>query len=105
MEIYNKLRHFELVDQIIPCLDHCGEKIMEMNRLNYCNAQGVCMYKNNGFPTSTKYLFQGQNDTHQPVGYETSDLKTAYIDRQSLQSRLYTPLLTQDQMLRFMREK
>ena len=29
MEIYNKLRHFELVDQIIPCLEHCGQKIME----------------------------------------------------------------------------
>ena len=30
MEIYNKLRHFELVDQIIPCLNHCGQKIMEI---------------------------------------------------------------------------
>ena len=30
MEIYNKLRHFELVDQIIPCLEHCGQKIMEI---------------------------------------------------------------------------
>ena len=30
MDIYNKLRHFELVDQIIPCLEHCGQKIMEI---------------------------------------------------------------------------
>ena len=30
MEVYNKLRHFELVDQIIPCIEHCGQKIMEI---------------------------------------------------------------------------
>ena len=30
MEIYNKLRHFEFVDQIIPCLEHCGQKIMDI---------------------------------------------------------------------------
>lgn len=82
-----------------------GDNIMETNRMNYCNAHGVCMYKNKNIPISQKYLFQGQNDTHQPFGYETSDLKKDYIDRQSLQSRLYTPLLTQDQMLQFMREK
>lgn len=86
-------------------LTHNGEKIMETNQMNYCNSQGVCMYKNKYSPTSAKYLFQGQNDTHKPVGFETSDLKQDYIDRQSLQSRLYTPLLTQDQMLQFMREK
>ena len=32
MELYNKLRHFELVDQIIPCLEHCGQKIMEIHQ-------------------------------------------------------------------------
>ena len=30
MEIFNKLRHFEFVDQIIPCLEQCAEKIMEI---------------------------------------------------------------------------
>jgi len=30
MEIFNKLRHFEFVDQIIPCLEHCGQKIMDI---------------------------------------------------------------------------
>ena len=30
MEIFNKLRHFEFVDQIIPCLEHCGQKIMNI---------------------------------------------------------------------------
>ena len=30
MELFNKLRHFEFVDQIIPCLEHCGQKIMEI---------------------------------------------------------------------------
>ena len=82
-----------------------GERIMDINRMNYCNAQGVCVYKNDSPHTSQKYLFRGQNDLHKPIGYETSDLKQDYIDRQSLQSRLYTPLLTQHQMLRFMREK
>jgi hypothetical protein len=26
MEIYNKLRHFELIDQIIPCLERLWSK-------------------------------------------------------------------------------
>ena len=30
MDIYNKLRHFEFVDHIIPCLEHCGQKIIEI---------------------------------------------------------------------------
>jgi hypothetical protein len=34
-----------------------------------------------------------------PFGYETSDLKNAYLSRNQLQCRMVTPILTQAQYL------
>ena len=38
-------------------------------------------------------------DNNTPYGYETSDLKNIYLSRQSLNSRLNTPIMTQEQLL------
>lgn len=42
-----------------------------------------CQYGNNEKKQPYKYMFQHNNDPNQPYGFESSDLKTNYIQRQS----------------------
>lgn len=81
-----------------------GDSIRVDNKKNACDQTGYCQ-----FQTQTdfhnKYLYKGLSDTTQPYGYETSDLKANYISSQSLNSRLYAPIMTQDKLLRSFRDK
>lgn len=38
------------------------------------------------------YLFESSDDNSTPFGYKSSDLKTMYLSKSELQSKLYTPL-------------
>jgi hypothetical protein len=49
---------------------------------------------------NTPYLYQSCSDNSQPFGYENSDLKNLYISSYQLQSRMVTPVITQEQLLR-----
>ncbi len=49
---------------------------------------------------TTPFLFSSCTDNSQPYGYETSDLKNLYLSQQSLESRMVTPVITQDQLLK-----
>ena len=42
-----------------------------------------CQYGNNEKKQPSKYLFQHNHDPNQPFGFESSDLKANYIQRQS----------------------
>ena len=68
---------------------------------NSTSAMGQsCVYNTPTPPTQTsKYIFSGCSDKSQPIGYENSDLKTLYLSKYDLQSRMNTPILTQDQLL------
>ena len=46
-----------------------------------------------------KYVFKDCNDNSVPFGYQNSDLKNMYLSRESLQSNLSGPILTQEQLL------
>ena len=48
---------------------------------------------------NTPYLYQSCSDNSQPFGYENSDLKNLYISGYQLQSRMVTPVITQEQLL------
>lgn len=48
---------------------------------------------------STPYVFQSCSDKSQPFGYENSDLKSLYLSKYELQCRMYTPSVSQDQLL------
>jgi len=86
-----------------------GNDIISQNQINACDQCGFCQYAKlneiNSNQIHNKYLYKGITDNTQPYGYESSDLKKQYIDKQSLQSRLYTPLLNQDQLLSYLRDK
>ena len=82
-----------------------GEKIIKNNQLSTCNMCGFCQY-GPAFQSRNKegkYLYKGSSDTYTPYGYEMSDLKAEYLERQSLQSRLDTPVLSQQELLHITR--
>lgn len=79
-----------------------ADLVMADNRKNACDECGHCIqgYGNkNGMMNITKHLFRGVNDKSQPYGYENSDLKNMYLSRETLQSRLYAPTLSQYEYL------
>ena len=49
---------------------------------------------------STPFLYKSCSDNSQPFGYENSDLKNLYLSDVQLQSRMVTPVITQEQILR-----
>jgi hypothetical protein len=61
-----------------------------------CNAR--CGVTKENVP-STPYVFQSCSDKSQPFGYENSDLKSLYLSKYELQCRMYTPSMTQDQLV------
>ena len=80
-------------------LIHNGNTIVKKNRKAACNECSECVKSAAQAPKTQKYLFQGCADNSTPYGYETSDLKNIYLSRQSLNSRLNTPIMTQEQLL------
>ena len=49
--------------------------------------------------TNSPFLYASVADKNQPYGYEDSDLKNIYMSREALQSRMVTPVITQEQIL------
>jgi hypothetical protein len=75
-----------------------ANSVMQTNRTSAMGQS--CVYNTPTPPTQTsKYIFSGCSDKSQPIGYENSDLKTLYLSKYDLQSRMNTPILTQDQLL------
>ena len=72
--------------------------VMKTNR---ASAMGqTCVY-NTPLPSTqtSKYIFSSCSDKSRPIGYEHSDLKSLYLSKHDLQSRMNTPILTQEQLL------
>jgi hypothetical protein len=84
-----------------------GNHLMKSNNIAACDQCGVCQY---GYPlqqdtNNGKYLYKSVQDTHQPYGYENSDLKNMYVSREQLQSRLSAPIMSQTQSFTMPRAK
>ena len=74
--------------------------IMSQNKVKACDECCVC--KVNFLPSlqkNEKYIYESCADDNKPFGYQSSDLKTMYLTRKELQSRMRGPILTQEQML------
>jgi len=73
-----------------------ANSVIKTNQKAACDHCGFCQYSNSLPKVHTgKYLYKSCSDFSQPYGYETSDLKNIYLSRQSLQSRLSAPLMSQ----------
>ena len=83
-------------NQAAACDDCCGADAAVVPPLNTATAPNRGMF----VQTQTPYLYKSSADTTQPkYGYETSDLKNMYTTKTELQSRMITPVITQDQLL------
>ena len=79
-------------------LINSGNEVMKANSslAKMCSTK-TCNSSENFF--HEKYLYKDCNDSSVPYGYQTSDLKNMYLTRESLQSNLSGPILTQEQLL------
>lgn len=87
-------------------LIHNGDFIRKQFVNDICHQCNYSQFDNNHNNIhNNKYLFKGNSDTMRPYGYNDSDLKSQYLSRQSLNSRLSAPLMSQYQLLEYMRDK
>jgi hypothetical protein len=76
-----------------------GKSVAKQNKKLACNETSQCIVEAAQVPSQQKYLFKNCADDSTPYGYENSDLKNMYVTRQSLQSKLKAPIMTQEQLL------
>ena len=105
-EINNKLREKQGISsnsQQRKYLIANADKIIRGNQVEAINESGLNMsnYSNDN-NSNTPFIFNSAVDNRKPKGYETSDLKNIYLSRHKLQSRMVTPVLTQEQLLKNM---
>ena len=79
-----------------------ADSIILGNQLDACNQCCTCpaRYGNDQPQTGTPFLYKSCTESTQPFGYQTSDLKNAYLSSYQLECRLTAPVLTQDQYLK-----
>lgn len=82
-----------------------ADQIIKMNQIS-ANDQcsSISINTNTGVgPGKTgpnvPFIFKSSSDTSQPAGYETSDMKNIYLSQFQLQSRMVTPVVSQDQLI------
>jgi len=105
-EINNNLREKQGIisnSQYRKYLIANADKIIRGNQVEAINESGLNMsnYSNDN-NSNTPFIFNSAVDNRKPKGYETSDLKNIYLSRHKLQSRMVTPVLTQEQLLKNM---
>ena len=67
--------------------------IMKNNQLNTCDECGICPYYPSTYGNLTQpFFYSNLLSNNSPFGYNNSDLKNKYLSRQTLQSRLFTPI-------------
>jgi len=80
-----------------------ANSIIRHNQIEACDQCCACPARygaqQEGIP-KTPFLYKSCEDKSQPYGYETSDLKNIYLSKYDLQCRMYTPVLTQDQLIK-----
>lgn len=81
-------------------LQNNADSIIKYNQLSACNDCCSCPILHNASKESNPpFLYKSCLEKSQPYGYENSDLKSLYLNKYQLQCRLYTPVMTQDQLI------
>jgi hypothetical protein len=80
-----------------------AETIIKNNQVAACDecCSIPAMNQVSGNKNNSPYLYQSCSDNSQPFGYEHSDLKNLYVSNYQLQSRMVTPVITQEQLLQY----
>lgn len=68
-----------------------ADNLIKENQNVFCNYKKFLPKIN-----SNKYLFKSINDFNKPVGYETSDLKRNYLNREIIKRNSNAPIISKD---------
>jgi hypothetical protein len=86
-----------------------AEQIMNINRIDAVNASGHGSFEVNAYEQdnhrNVPFMYSSISDEREPFGYVKSDLKDVYLSRETLQSRMIAPEITQEQVLAFQRQQ
>ena len=84
-------------------LTNNADNIIKYNQLAACDECCSCpaRYGDGKEISNSPFLYKSCVESTQPYGYENSNLKKLYLDKYQLQSRLVTPVITQEQLLKF----
>jgi len=82
-------------------LQNNADFIIKYNQMEACNECSNCpvTYGKPLDEPNKPYLYKSSVQSTQPFGYENSDLKSLYLSEYQLQCRMYTPVISQDQLL------
>jgi len=75
-----------------------ADNIIKQNQIEACNQCNTCLYNLNN-NVSDSLIYNQNVSNNSKFGYDNSDLKNLYITRHNLQSRMVTPVLTQEELL------
>ena len=75
-----------------------ADSIIKHNQISACNESSVCIH-NLDNKVSNSLVYNKNLSKNVQYGYNNSDLKNIYISRQDLQSRMVTPVLSQEELL------
>jgi hypothetical protein len=86
-----------------------ADQIMNINRIDAVNMSGHGSFEVTSYEQENQrnvpFMYASVMDTREPFGYVQSDLKEMYLSRESLQSRMIAPEITQEQVLAFQRQQ
>ena len=78
-----------------------GVSLMNKNNVASCDECSECVLQGTSNDKSYgKYLFTSISDNSKPYGYQNSNLKNLYLERQALNSQFVSPIVTQDELLK-----
>lgn len=77
-----------------------ANNVINQNRKSACLNSCSCTSTFEPIRDSNKYIFRNCDDKIKPHGYETSDLKTLYLNKEALQEKLTAPIMTQEQLIK-----
>lgn len=78
-----------------------ANKLMQTNFINACQHSCGCTYTSENMVTNNKYIYKSYADKSMPYGYEQSDLKDNYINRQTREiEKSSAPIIKVEQYLK-----
>jgi hypothetical protein len=79
-----------------------ADSIIKHNQLDSCDQCSSCPASygtQNETQNRSPFLYKSCIEQTQPYGYERSDLKSIYLSTYQLQCRMFTPVMTQEQLI------
>lgn len=78
-----------------------AKQIIEQNSRESTNDSGYYIRYNDLNNYSTPYLYDSQTENAKPFGYSSSDLKDLYLSKEQLNAKKISPVMTQEELIKY----